>query len=290
VKYKYYVYSIITCFLIFSGCAGRGGGGGGGAYRPQTVRAISFPQLPSPVIRIGLKTDVKSATISGKRVVYFRSNGEAGGIPSSLGLRLSFIPEIKTQYSVQTGSFSSRENALRAVSELKTRSRYGAFLVENPDLKLFQVRAGPFSSKEKAQQAIEELKTTGYPNAFYVGEEGTTGSSLPELVVVDESSRELFRSRGPVELWTEELRIYIDQTEYRGYATAFVNRTGRITIVNHLNMEDYLKGVVPNELGPANTSTFEALKAQAVAARTYAYRNLKQFDEEGYDLCATPRC
>jgi stage II sporulation protein D len=34
----------------------------------------------------------------------------------------------------------------------------------------------------------------------------------------------------------------------------------------------------------------EALKAQAVAARTYALANASQFDEDGYDICATPRC
>lgn len=286
---KYYIYSIIGFWLILSGCAGRQGGGGGG-YQPHTVPAAAFPQLQQPVIRIGLKTDVKSAAISGKSLVYFRKGTTSGGIPSGLGLRLSFVPEIKANYSVQTGSFSSRENASTALATLKSISRYSGYIFENPDLKLFQVRAGPFSSKEQAQQAIEELKNNGYPNAFYVADEGMAASALPELVVVDETSRELFRSRGPVEFWAENLRINVDQTEYRGYASAFVNRTGRITIVNHVHMEDYLKGVIPNELGPANTSTFEALKAQAVAARTYAYRNLKQFDEDGYDLCATPRC
>ena len=55
-------------------------------------------------------------------------------------------------------------------------------------------------------------------------------------------------------------------------------------------MEQYLRGVVPNELGPLLYPEVEALKAQAVAARTYAWRNLGQFAEDGYDLCDTPRC
>jgi stage II sporulation protein D len=242
------------------------------------------------VIRIGLKSDGKTASISGSRATYFRTGTHVAGIPSGIGLRLSFVPEIKSQYSVQIGSFSTRENASAALESFKSKTRKAGYVFENPDLKLFQVRAGPFSSKELAQQVIEDLKTNGYPNAFYVADEGIAGSTLPELVLFDENSREFLRSKGPVEFWAEENRIGIDGKFYRGYASAFVNRTGRITIVNHVSMEDYLKGVIPNELGPANASTFEALKAQAVAARTYAYKNLKQFEEDGYDLCATPRC
>jgi stage II sporulation protein D len=60
--------------------------------------------------------------------------------------------------------------------------------------------------------------------------------------------------------------------------------------VNWIGLENYLLGVVPSELGPEIWPQLEALKAQAVAARTYAWRNLGQFDEDGYDLCATPRC
>ena len=52
----------------------------------------------------------------------------------------------------------------------------------------------------------------------------------------------------------------------------------------------YLRGVVPNELNPAAFGQLEALKAQAVAARTYIQRNLGQYKKEGYDICATDAC
>jgi stage II sporulation protein D len=55
-------------------------------------------------------------------------------------------------------------------------------------------------------------------------------------------------------------------------------------------MEDYLLGVVPNELSPTTFGALEALKAQAVAARTYIRRNLGQYKDEGYDICATDMC
>ncbi len=44
------------------------------------------------------------------------------------------------------------------------------------------------------------------------------------------------------------------------------------------------------ELGPKIYDEIEGLKAQAVAARTYAVRNLRQFIGEGYDICPGPAC
>ena len=49
-------------------------------------------------------------------------------------------------------------------------------------------------------------------------------------------------------------------------------------------------GVVPVEMGPSVFPELEALKAQAVAARTYAVAHLGDHDGEGYDICATPAC
>src|SRR5262249_25439356 len=59
-----------------------------------------------------------------------------------------------------------------------------------------------------------------------------------------------------------------------------------VTLINVLDLEDYLPGVVPSEM-PANWY-FEALKAQAVAARSYAWAHMgpgsKWYRTEGFDL------
>jgi stage II sporulation protein D len=43
-------------------------------------------------------------------------------------------------------------------------------------------------------------------------------------------------------------------------------------------------------MGPKIYDELEALKAQAIAARTYAVRNMGQFRNEGYDICPGPAC
>ena len=63
-----------------------------------------------------------------------------------------------------------------------------------------------------------------------------------------------------------------------------------IAAINVLNLEAYLRGVVPAEMGPRTFPLIEALKAQAVAARTYAVAHLGDHAAEGYDLCDSPAC
>ncbi len=61
-----------------------------------------------------------------------------------------------------------------------------------------------------------------------------------------------------------------------------------ITVVNVLDIEDYVKGVVPNEMGPS--WPLEALKAQAMCARTYVASHINNHKSNGFDLCNTTCC
>lgn len=72
---------------------------------------------------------------------------------------------------------------------------------------------------------------------------------------------------------------------YRGFFIVY-NRGGALTVINHVDIEDYIKGVVPSEM-PSKWSP-EAHKAQAVAARSYALANLGKRASCGYDLKDTP--
>ena len=67
-----------------------------------------------------------------------------------------------------------------------------------------------------------------------------------------------------------------------------VENKGKLLVVNKVDLEEYLFGVVPNEMSPSWPS--EALKAQAVAARTYALHDLRKHASDGYNVCATTHC
>ena len=60
------------------------------------------------------------------------------------------------------------------------------------------------------------------------------------------------------------------------------NVGGKLTVINDIELEDYIKGVVPSEMPPS--WEYEALKAQAIAARSFALANLGKQAKHGYDL------
>ncbi len=64
------------------------------------------------------------------------------------------------------------------------------------------------------------------------------------------------------------------------------NINGQLVLINKLEIEEYLRGVVPAEM-PSKWE-YEALKAQAIAARSYALANLGKRWKYGYDLKDTP--
>src|SRR5699024_3225943 len=64
--------------------------------------------------------------------------------------------------------------------------------------------------------------------------------------------------------------IKVEKYKYRDYLR-FISKNGGIILINHTEIENYLYGLVPKEM--PYSFPLEALKAQAVAARTYAMHN-----------------
>ena len=87
-------------------------------------------------------------------------------------------------------------------------------------------------------------------------------------------------SRSP-ETWFQNYK-YTGGFQYARLDGAF------LTVINFVSVEDYIKGVVPNEM--SSSWPIEALKAQAVCARTYAYSSLGRHSAAGFDLCTTEHC
>ncbi len=75
---------------------------------------------------------------------------------------------------------------------------------------------------------------------------------------------------------------------YRGTLTVRRDPDGALRVINTVALEPYLYGVIPAEIGTKVPA--EAMKAQAVAARTYALKNRGKCAKEGFDLDDTTRC
>lgn len=78
--------------------------------------------------------------------------------------------------------------------------------------------------------------------------------------------------------------IVYDGNCYAGFVDVFLNPLGLPVVVNEIGLERYLESVVPRELGPRSYPHLEALKAQSVAARTFAVSSLGMYAHRGFDV------
>jgi stage II sporulation protein D len=78
--------------------------------------------------------------------------------------------------------------------------------------------------------------------------------------------------------------LVVNGTAYPGTMEIRLQADGTVTAVNVVGMETYLEGVVAREMGRPSGRVLEALKAQAVAARTYALKRMGSRAELGFDV------
>ncbi|HEY6572766.1 MAG TPA: SpoIID/LytB domain-containing protein, partial [Candidatus Eisenbacteria bacterium] len=74
---------------------------------------------------------------------------------------------------------------------------------------------------------------------------------------------------------------------YRGVFRIHASNGEGLSLVNEVELESYLRGVLPSEIGNPPAAEYEAVKAQAVAARSYTLSYIGRRAELGFDLWAT---
>ena len=75
---------------------------------------------------------------------------------------------------------------------------------------------------------------------------------------------------------------------FRGGICFYPQAGGRMNVINYIGLDEYLYGVLNSEMGHSNP--MEALKAQAVTARSFAVSNKGKHAGEGFDLCPEAHC
>ncbi|MBN1163006.1 MAG: SpoIID/LytB domain-containing protein [Candidatus Krumholzibacteriota bacterium] len=80
--------------------------------------------------------------------------------------------------------------------------------------------------------------------------------------------------------------LAVENVSYRGYLRLNPDR-GMIQVVNVIEIDDYIKGVLPAEIGYLRPEQYQAYRAQAIASRSYALSKLKEKKGEPFDLRST---
>jgi stage II sporulation protein D len=242
------------------------------------------------LLRVGLKSDLPEFVYGppGQRWVL-----ASGGRAEIVRGPLRFRPERGTSggFQVQTGAFSQEAPARERVQRLSAQFAVAGTAVFSAERGVYRVVLGSFPDRASADALAEKLRAAGEEAAVVEGGTAPAAGAPPALsVAVEDGSSRRLPSPADIYPADPEARVLYDGKPYRGSLRVTVNPRGLLTVVNRVDLEEYLYGVVPAEMGPRRYDEVEALKAQAVAARTYALAHRGQFESEGYDLCATPRC
>lgn len=163
--------------------------------------------------------------------------------------------------------FDTLEDALVYV-ELYESKGYKSFIHYSGN---YEVYVGIFSSESEMKNASGKLDgvTYVYPN----------GSN----VLVEFNNQVIFSydSIENIDFYTGNIINY-NTKPYRGAIRIKRSQSSDLTVINYLDLEKYLYGVVPKEM-PVEWS-LEALKAQAIAARNFAVMHLGDYEALGFDL------
>jgi stage II sporulation protein D len=234
--------------------------------RSEAPYSIVDPAHPGPLWR---------STYSGETALI--AEGGPEGEPASV-------------FRVQVAAFTTQEAAEAERGKLEREFGVPSVVRFVPDRGSWRVRLGAAKDRGGLLPLLAKLRDAGR-TGLWIAEEPETATQGVVVRIVDASwATMLTSSARVVALPAPGAFLQVEGKPYRGAIEIRVDASGRLRAIDWVEMESYLRGVVPSELGPEVWPQIEALKAQAVAARTYTLANLGQFDDDGYDICATPRC
>ncbi len=192
------------------------------------------------------------------------------------------------EYRVQVGppvALAAAEALLKRLRELGEQPERARVA----DGDTWRVLSGRFATAAEAEPTLAKLQASGLEELWVSSEKKPgkprTGRAL--YAVNERYERRALPKEGIAFRAREGLTTVHGKGRYRGRIEIFPNGQGRLTVVNELDLETYLRGVVPREMGAWEYPALEALKAQAVAARTYAVANRGKRGGEGFDLVDT---
>jgi stage II sporulation protein D len=263
--------------------------------KPFLVPALVLPLVSAPAaqppLKIGLDTQATEWIVSleGGGQVCDRAGKPLMKLAPDEKLRIWWdsrgASDPTSEYRIQVGRPMGADETAALMARLRKLGE-PSDRVKVPDADTWRVLVGHFPEAAKAEPLFQKLQDLGFEELWVATEprdaQPRKGRAL--YAVTERYERRPLPLGG---VWLKpagELTALQGKGRYRGKVEIFPNAQGRLTVVNTLDLETYLRGVVPKEMGAWEFPSLEALKAQAVAARTYAVANRGKRATDGFDM------
>lgn len=247
-------------------------------------------------VRVGLfygssalsEARLENAVGSGYQFGYYDSDRVFHAVGSTAETLIAMVPDLNVsvsagtigRYHIRLSQTYTSFNAAKSAADAK-----GGFPAYYNGT--YYAMIGSYETQEAAQSA---LSAGGYGGTVY------TGTDRCVTVAKADTTQILFEfdcgstyslavapvsDSGKAVTWCKGYQYYGDFQYTR-------LTSGVLTVVNFVGLEDYVKGVVPNEM--LASWPLEALKAQAVCARTYVAANQNKYRQYGFDMTNDTYC
>ena len=282
---KYFIF-FLFCLLVFAGEPEE--------FAEDKTFFHGFA-IPKPVIRIALGinlSDLKISSSSGVKVYEAKESYKLIADNVDEVWIKGNKEKLDEKFLIQVIQSEEKEDAEIFAQELKTKVDNKVSVVQSNEegaTDTYQVLVGDFRTRQEALTYIKKLNSLGIEDTWILREDITEGESKPLWILVNDVLKSLNNDTILYFIPSHERSfLSFNGRDYRGIFVLQATRKG-VVLINILNLDDYLKGVVPSELSPYQFRELEAQKAQAIAARTYAIKKAGLNEDLGFDLDDTPK-
>ena len=212
-------------------------------------------------------------------------------ITNNLNIKTNYISldyRIEEKTKIIAGAYRTYENAEYWAETLKERFPEYNWQILYPDPWIVQAES------DNPEETLRRLKSQNFSGSWFkdsfsqVKSLSWTGSA--PIGIQAKNPQEIFqfnRRKIIIRPLNNDL-IEVNGKVYAGFMEILPDSFGNYSVINELPVEEYLRGVIPFEIGADSPQA--ALETQAILARTYALANFKRFVPENYHLCASQHC
>lgn len=233
----------------------------------QTGSGYEFGYFDSKNAFVSLaKTDIEAITITADENVYLGSDNKY------YAQKPANTKSIISQYRIQLNKVF---NSFAEADDYSSKHKNSHIAYKDGK---YYVRIGAFANKAEAEQYATSVSDD---NKIISADVTVLESETSNIIFEYDNSAGFGIKPNGDETWFKGYK-------YGGAFEYIKNNENRISVINVIDIEGYVKGVVPYEVG--SSWHIEALKAQALAARTYGVLNIGKHKKSGFDICNSVDC
>ena len=264
------------------------------ALPAQAQSATRNPEIEVGIVqRFGEnQTDkIVLAPLTGDQLkVDFTTNGQAQTLSASQ-LQIDTVMQPLSEPVLQEWVVLSTHRSFESAEDSANRWQAAGIAAEiaQPDAWQVWAKRDDYSTPLLRRLLLKSLQAAGDTSAYI---DSRIVTEVPKVAFTANGYRYV---RDEFTVTSSNRRIQMGQGDGAALSDLFAgdmniqpNAYGTYTLVNQVPIEDYLRGVVPHEIGAS--APRQAIEAQAILARTYALRNLRRFAIDDYEICADTQC